>query len=367
MKITVDRRVFIEAFQSVSAVCPSRTPYDILKNVLFKFSPEGGELIGSDSEMGLKIGLELKSNGTGVVLLPSARVTSILGSLVGDEISFNTNDRSCDIQCAGAKFSLSIQDPENFPAVENFDESGFRGVPAVELKLAIRKSIIATDTTNNRYAFGGIALDVDDKAKAMHLVATDSKRLAVCKCDFQLSGENESVTDFRVVPVKTMNIIEKILGNSGECQIAIRPNMIYFRHDGAAVVSKYVMGRFPDWKKIIPCHPYKISMVVNPLKLAVQQAMIVTSEESRGVDFSFESGVLRLKSRAIEVGSSEIEIPIPFNGPTIKTTFDPKFIMDYLRVLDSGSTFDLSLKDSEDHLLCEQGTNKYLIVPFAQD
>ena len=59
------------------------------------------------------------------------------------------------------------------------------------------------------------------------------------------------------------------------------------------------------------------SSPVGPLYSAVRQAAIVTSEESRGVDFTFDDGTLVLSGRAAEVGQSRVEMPIAYDGPAI--------------------------------------------------
>ena len=76
-------------------------------------------------------------------------------------------------------------------------------------------------------------------------------------------------------------------------------------------------------------------MVVAPFYTAVRQAMIVTNEESRGVDFSFGKGTLKLNSKATDIGQSTIEMPIAYDGQEMTITFDPRYVADFLKVLDA--------------------------------
>ena len=55
----------------------------------------------------------------------------------------------------------------------------------------------------------------------------------------------------------------------------------------------------------------KIEMFVGPLYSAVRQAAIVTSEESRGVDFTFGDGKVVLAGRAAEVGHRASSCRLP--------------------------------------------------------
>ncbi len=79
----------------------------------------------------------------------------------------------------------------------------------------------------------------------------------------------------------------------------------------------------------------RIGLNVGPFYTAVRQAAILTSEESRGVDFTFGPGSLVLTGRAAEAGQSRIELPIAYEGPEIGITLDPRYVNDFLKVLDN--------------------------------
>ena len=78
----------------------------------------------------------------------------------------------------------------------------------------------------------------------------------------------------------------------------------------------------------------KIDLTVGPVYSAVRQAAIVTSEESRGIDFTFGDGSLVLAGQTAEVGQSRIELPIAYDGHAISITLDPRFVIDFLKVLE---------------------------------
>ena len=83
------------------------------------------------------------------------------------------------------------------------------------------------------------------------------------------------------------------------------------------IYSRLVEGRFPKWREVFPKRHdgTRIELAVGPLYSAVRQAAIVTSEESRGVDFTFDEGKVVLAGRAAEVGQSRVELPVAYDGP----------------------------------------------------
>ena len=71
-----------------------------------------------------------------------------------------------------------------------------------------------------------------------------------------------------------------------------RANDILVRSPRSTIYSRLVEGRFPKWREVLPerSESVMIEIAVGPLHSAVRQAAIVTSEESRGVDFTFGEG-----------------------------------------------------------------------------
>src|SRR5205807_2143267 len=123
------------------------------------------------------------------------------------------------------------------------------------------------------------------------------------------------------------------------------------------------------YQDVIPTNSgTSIELVVGPFYAAVRQAQIVTSEESRGVDFEFAPGLMTLSSRAAEIGESKVELPIGYDGAPLVITFDPRYVADFLRVLESEQPVRLELTDSESAAVfrTEDGYT-YIVMPLSRD
>ena len=107
---------------------------------------------------------------------------------------------------------------------------------------------------------------------------------------------------------------------------------------------------------------------MGPLYSALRQAAIVTSEESRGIDFAFGSGSLVLSGATAEVGQARVEFPIPYDGATVVLTLDHRYVADFLKVLDPEKTitFEMENADSAALLSTDDGYG-YVVMPFARD
>jgi DNA polymerase-3 subunit beta len=326
-------------------------------------------LIGTDSEIGLRCEVpEVVADSSGEALLPTARVLAVLRELTDDVVKLEITGDAIWIRCGYSEFRLSAEDPADFPPVATFNDEEYFAMTASVLRQLIRRTIFATDTESTRYALGGIQVELTPERATF--AATDSRRLAVISGECKVVGSPTIPAVAPVVPSKAMTLIERSLGDAeSEVQIAIHQNDIAVRCGTTTITSQLVQGRFPDWRKVVPGQfSAKIDMVVAPFYGAVRQAMIVTSEESRGVDFTFTRGTLRLSSQAADIGQSKVEMPIPYEGEDVKITFDPRYVADFLKSLDTGAQFRFQLISHEDPaVLATDDDYTYVIMPLSRD
>lgn len=369
MQLTCQRASLTSAFQTVAGVVPTRTTKDILKNV--KLQASGGKviLIGTDSEIGLRCEVsEVIVDTAGEALLPTARVLAVLRELTDDMVKLEITSDAIWIRCGYSEFRLSAEDPADFPPVATFGDEDYFVISASTLRTLIRRTIFATDTESTRYALGGIQIELTPERATF--AATDSRRLAVVSGECKVVGGATPPATPPVVPSKAMTLIERSLAEGdSEVQIALHLNDIAVRSGGTTITSQLVQGRFPDWRKVVPANfSARIDMVVAPFYGAVRQAMIVTNEESRGVDFTFTKGTLRLSSQAADIGQSKVELPIAYDGEEVKITFDPRYVADFLKSLDAGSQFQFQLISHEDPaVLTTDDHYTYVIMPLSRD
>jgi DNA polymerase-3 subunit beta len=229
--------------------------------------------------------------------------------------------------------------------------------------------MFATDVESTRYALGGVLVELSDDAITM--VGTDGRRLA--RMSAQAEAENGAVapTGSPVVPVKALKLIERNLDDDDPpVHIAIQSGTaVLVRTERAIIYSRLVEGRFPRYQDVFPSSvEVRIPMEVGPLRLVVEQASIVTSEESRGVDFRFSDGLLRLSSQAADVGRSHVELPIAYEGKDIEITFDPRYLTDALRTLEEHATITAELIDHKNAAVfkTEDGYT-YVVMPLTRD
>jgi DNA polymerase-3 subunit beta len=370
MKIICNREKLLHAFQTAAAIAPARSPKPVLQNVKLEVRPESATLMATDLEVGIRYdvsGIEVEAPGA--ALLPVARFGSILRESSDATFRIESDSEGTTVRGERSQFKLPSENPLDFPAIAQFSDANFYEIPARLFRELIRRTVFATDNESSRYALGGVKLEWQDNL--LTAVGTDGRRLARMEGPAQAVGQPAPFGEVTVIPTRAMNLLERALAeDASEVQLAVRQNDVLVKNPRATIYSRLLEGRYPRWRDVFPGreNSLKLNLTVGPVLAAVRQAAIVTSEESRGVDFTFGDGTLVLAGQTAEVGQSRIELPIAYDGKPLSITLDPRFVIDFLKVLDPEKTFTLDLQDSDAAAVCSTDDGYgYVIMPLARD
>ncbi|MGA2033451.1 MAG: DNA polymerase III subunit beta [Thermoguttaceae bacterium] len=375
MKITCEREKLLHAFQTAASVAPTRSPKPILQNLKLDVGGETAILMGTDLEVGIRIevtGIAIETPGQ--IVLPISRFLSILRESADEKLSLESDGQRTLIRGQRSEFQLPSENPDEFPVVIGFEEQKYHELPARFFREIVRRTVFATDNESTRYALGGVLLELtSDKIIA---VATDGRRLARQEGPAKSVGEqpsgDQAIADRNtIIPSRAMQLLERALAdNDANIQLAARDNDVLIKSGRATIYSRLVEGRFPKWRDVFPRreNTVRVELTVGPLYAAVRQAAIVTSEERRGVDFTFASGTLVLAAHGAEYGESHVELPIAYDGAELPVTLDPRYLVDFLRVLDPEKNLIMELRDKESAVVCSTDDGyAYVIMPLARD
>jgi DNA polymerase-3 subunit beta len=370
MKISCDREQLLQAFQTVGTVAPARSPKPILQNVKLDATKDSATLTATDLEVGVRhavAGVDVQSPGS--IVLSVTRFGSILRESTDQTLHIESDGQNTTIRGQRSTFNLPAENPAEFPPVADFTEKSFYETSARLFRELIRRTAFATDNESSRYALGGVKLEFE--GNECTAVGTDGRRLARMVGPIGVHGTPTAPPQNTIVPTRAMQLIERAIAPSdAEIQLAIKGNEFLVHSPRATISARLLEGRFPDWRKVFPERGAgeQIELAAGPTHAAVRQAAIVTSEESRGIDFTFGGGSLVLAGRAADVGQSRVELPIGYDGKEITITLDPRFVIDFLKVLDAEKTFTLELKDSDSAAMCTTDDGYgYVIMPLARD
>jgi DNA polymerase-3 subunit beta len=369
MKLSCDRQKLLHAFQMASGVVPTRSPKPILQNVKLEVTSEVATLMATDLEVGVRVEVAgFQVDAPGSVLLPMNRFGAILRESSDETLHLESDGPKAWVRGDRSEFHLPTENPDEFPEVVRFEEEKYHRVPARFFRELVRRTVFATDPESSRYALGGVLIELGPEK--LTGVATDGRRLS------RQEGPAKAVSGHKnrestIIPARSMQLLERILTDSEEeVFLAARENDVLIKSPKVTVYTRLVEGRFPRWRDVFPKveSMTPIELCVGPFHAAVRQAAIVTSERQRGVDFQFADGKLTLTARSAEMGESRVELPITYEGKPLVVMLDPRFVTDFLKVLEPDATFTFYLRDAESAVVTSTGDGySYVIMPLSRE
>jgi DNA polymerase III subunit beta len=355
-KVTIEAGTLRAALADVLKAVPARASRPILQNVRLG----DGLITGTDLE--LRIDRELDYHGE-PVLLPAARLFSIVRELPANAtVSIEPDGTKCKIRAARGSWTLPTESVLEYPIAEVGDLKPVCRLPADQFCRAIKETVYAIDTQSSRFALGAILLDVVDSNPTF--VATDGRRLAIVEAE-----TDQDVGTIRcLLPARAALAAMAATGDS--VQIETDGKVVVFTSQGLAVTGQIIAGAFPKWRDAVPSREAKPHTVQrDELLHGVRQAAIVTSEQSKSVEFTFGPKSLKLTAQSSEAGQASVTVGLEDAGDAGTVKLDPAFVVDFLRTLDGEAdptvTVEIGKPGDAVVLRCDDVTG--VIMPLAQE
>lgn len=389
MKVICDRAALLDAVNAVSGAVALRSPRVQLTCVKLTATKAGGvgelTLAATDAEIALRLKLsQVDVQEPGEALIPADKLRQIVSAEDNEPtLTIEMAQETCHIRGADAHFKIYGFPPADFPPTPEFQAvaQGSPGAPKAKavftqqagvLDAIVTRTLFATARENSRYAINGVLLKRD--GKKLEMVATDGRRLALCRATVSGAADKDAKPMSCIVPTKALAQFQKLVRDPEEpVHIAITENQVLFsfgsdKDPGRAVlVSNLVEGTFPPYEDVIPRdQDKKITFDRDVLLSAVRRASVLTNEESRGVKMRFvgKTKKLELTSRAPEMGESDVKVDIAsYEGDDVEIGFNPAFITDALKVLPNPEVIMELKAPNKPGLIRSEAEFVYVVMP----
>lgn len=345
MKLTILKEYLNEAIQHVLKAISSRTTLPILSGIKIDAAANGVTLTASDTDISIqafipaeheqKTVIELQQRGS--VVLPAKFFSEIIRKLPSELIEIEVaNLFHTMIRSGTAEVQMVGLDPEEYPLLPQIEEKRSITLASDLLKTMIRQTAFAVSTNEATAVLTGVLWTLGDGR--LKLVGCDRHRLAQRQTPME-TGDDQLFQNV-VIAGKTLNELSKILpdGNS-LVDIVVSDNQVLFKLDRILFYSRILDGTYPDTTKLIP-QSFQTEIIIDTKLLtdAIDRAYLLSREEKTNI-----VKLVMLEDRSIEISSSSSELgkvteTIPtksLTGELLKISFNSKFMLDALKVLDS--------------------------------
>ena len=362
MKLVCSKSNLLKSVNIVLKAIPGKTTMPILECILIDASTNNIKFTANDMELGIETIVDGTILEKGIVAIDAKIFSDIIRKLPDNDVTIETDGNlTTTITCETAKFSISGQSGEEFSYLPYVERDNHIVVSQFTLKEVIRQTIFSIAANENNKMMTGELFEV--KGDMLRVVSLDGHRISIRKIELK-----EEYSDIKVVvPGKTLIEISKILSGETEDEVSIffTKNHIVFEFDDTVVVSRLIEGEYFRIDQMLSSD-YETKIQVNKKELldCIDRATLLVKEsDKKPIILSITDDNIELKIQS-QIGSMDEEIDINKEGKDIMIGFNPRFLIDALRVIDD-ETVDIYLMNPKAPCFIrdEQQSYIYLILP----
>lgn len=362
MKIICNKLNLVKGVSIVSKAVPSKTTMPILECILIDATMDIIRLTANDMELGIQTEIEGEIIEHGMIAIDAKIFSEIVRKLPDNEIVIETdNNLQMTITCEKAKFDISGKSGDDFSYLPIIEKNETVTISQFTLKEVIRQTIFSIADNESNKLMTGELFEIQNGI--LRVVSLDGHRISIRKIELKEPCEDRKI----VVPGKTLIEISKILSGEAESEVCMyfTNNHIVFEFDNTIVVSRLIEGEYFKIDQMLSSD-YETKVRINKRELlnCIDRATLLVKEGDKKpiiINIGDEVMELRIKS---QLGSMNEDIMIHKEGKDLMIGFNPKFLIDALRVIDDEEV-DLYLMNAKAPCFIKDEAENYiyLILP----
>ena len=364
MKLTFQKDNLLNGINIVLKAVPSKTTMPILECILIDASDNQIKLTANDMELGIETKVEGSILSRGKIALDAKLLSEIIRKLSGGEsdITIESDDKyNTTITCDNSVFHIQGKNGDEFSYLPFIEKDHFICLSQFTLKEVIRQTLFSISVNDSNKMMTGELFQVTDNE--LKVASLDGHRMSIRKVELKDHYENIKV----IVPGKTLGEISKILNGDNEKDVRIyfSKNHILFEFDDTVVVSRLIEGEYFRIDQMLSSD-YETKVTVNKkefLDCIDRASILIRENDKKPIIISITDHSMELKMNS-SFGSMNAEVMIHKNGKDIMIGFNPKFLMDALRIIDD-EEIDLYMMNPKSPCFIKDADENYiyLILP----
>ncbi len=364
MKLSFEKDSLLNGINIVLKAVPSKTTMPILECILIDATGSEIKLTGNDMELGIETQVEGLILEHGKIALEAKLFSDIIRKLSGGDspIIIESDEKyNTTISCDKSVFKIQGKDGEEFSYIPHIERDRYITLSQFTLKEVIRQTLFSISPNDSNKMMTGELFEVIDNE--LKVVSLDGHRMSIRKIVLK-----EHYNDIKViVPGKTLGEISKILNgdNESEVQIFFSSNHIMFDFDSTLVVSRLIEGEYFRISQMLSSD-YETKVNVNRRSFldSIERASILIREnDKKPIIITINDEGMQLKMNSA-FGTMNAEVGITKYGKDLMIGFNPKFLIDALRIIDDEEvTLYMMNPKSPCFIKDEEENYIYLILP----
>lgn len=332
MKLICSKSELLKSANIALKAVPSKTTMPILECILIDASASEIKFTANDMELGIETKVKGIIEEKGIIALDAKIFSDIIRKLPDNDVVIQTDaNLNTTITCEKAKFTIPGKEGDDFAYLPIIEKNEGIELSQFTLKEVIRQTIFSIAANENNKLMTGELFEI--KNNILKVVSLDGHRISIRKIELKESYSDKKV----VVPGKTLNEISKILSGEVEdlVQIFFTDNHIVFEFDDTVVVSRLIEGEYFRIDQMLSSD-YETKVNINKrefLDCIDRATLFVKESDKKPIIINIEDESMQLNINS-QIGSMKEDIDIEKEGKDIMIGFNPRFLIDALKVID---------------------------------
>ena len=235
------------------------------------------------------------------------------------------------IKCMKAKFNLPGKSGDDFVYLPEVKKDESITISQFTLKEVIRQTIFSISDNDSNKLMKGILFEINENK--LTVVSLDGHRISIRNIELRKNYGSRKL----IIPGKSLGEINKILSGEIEKEVNIyfTDKHVLFEFDNTIMVSRLIEGEYFEYNRMFS-KKYDTKIEVNRKDLieSIERATLLVKEgDKKPVIFGIEDEVMEIRLNST-IGSMNDFIDIKKEGSSLQIGFNPKFLIEALRVID---------------------------------
>lgn len=355
MEIYCEKESLVSSVNSVSKAVPNKTTMPILECIII-MATDNVKLTANNTEVGIESIMDAEIKETGNIAVNAKIFQTMISKLPNGRVHIKSEDNQIKIVCGKTKVEFACKGNEDFPFVEQIDDSNGFIMEQETLRRMINQVIFSASQNNNYKQMMGVLFDVsgDD----LRMVALDGHRIAIRHVDV------EGVSDFKIIiPSSTLSDLAKII-SKGDIKISYTDSNVMFEFDNTVMVSRLIEGEYYDIDKLIKDdHTTKIIVDKQDLLECLDRTTsFIDANDRKPVVLNIGED-LGVKVNT-PLGSMDESLNIQKEGEDLRIGFSPKLLMDALKAIEDDE-IEIYFMGEKSPCNIIGDNYKYIVLPIS--
>ncbi len=335
MKFSIDQEKLNGILSIVQRCISQRALQDILSNVLIESRANEIIFTAHDHKLACEIKEECEVINPDKVLVNAVLLSDFVRKLRAGDVHFEKVGKFLHINQGETKIKILTHEAEEYPRINKMEMGSSFSVPSLMLKEMIRLTIFAASNDEKSIHLNSTLMEIEKDT--LSLVSCEFYRIAYKKSIIKNDLEEGEKRKY-LIPSRATNELHKILQQNKDNEmvdIKMSDRNIEFTVNNCTISTQLIDKDYVDYKKIIP-KEYKTRIKINRKELfdAIDRAnLLVRMKDEKSVIFNIKDNKLSVIINS-NMGNFYEEIPVELEGVDLEIGFNPKFIIDVLKVID---------------------------------